>query len=62
MKDATTTLTLTASFAVQMHTSRRLQYNIGDPHGDDLRDARPGVVEHGQQQVVALRRPGRAWV
>jgi hypothetical protein len=41
-----------ASWAVKHH--------IAEVHADDLRDSRPSVVEHGQQEMVALRCPGTA--
>ena len=48
---------LLASLALQMHTSATVENDVGNTYADDLRDPRTGVVEHGQEQMVALRCP-----
>jgi len=40
-----------------MDTGRSFENDIGHLYADDLRDSRPRVVEHRQQQMVALRGP-----
>ena len=46
-----------AALAVQVDAGCTVQHHVDDAHPDDLRDARAGVVEQAQQQVVPLRRP-----
>jgi hypothetical protein len=40
--------------------SDRFEHEIADPHANDFRHARPGVVERGEQDVIAVAAPGRA--
>lgn len=48
---------LLAALAVQVNARGAIEHHIRYTHADDLRDASTGVVEHGQQEMVALRRP-----
>ena len=45
-----------------MHASGSFKNDIRYAHTDYLGNTRAGVVEHRQQQMVALRSPTRAWL
>ena len=46
-----------APLAVQVDAGRAVKHNISQANGDDLRHPRASVVEHVQQQMVALAGP-----
>jgi hypothetical protein len=43
---------------MQMDAGRGVEHDIADLYANHLRDPCPGVVEHGQQEMIALRSPG----
>jgi hypothetical protein len=43
-------------FALQMNAGGADKNDVDHAHTNDLGDLRAGVVEHGQQQMVSLRR------
>ena len=50
-----------ARLAAQMHASGAIEHHVSHLHPDDLRNARPHVVEQAHQQVIAVatgRSPG----
>ena len=49
---------LLASLAVQKQGGRPVEKHVGDVQTGDLGDAGPGVVEHGEEDGVALSAPG----
>ena len=46
-----------ATLAVQADAGRVIESDIADAHGDDLGDAGPGVVQRGEQDVIAVAAP-----
>src|SRR5437899_10320085 len=54
--------TLLPALAAKVNARAAIQNHVGYAYADDLRDPCPGVLEHGQQQMIALRSPGTTWL